>query len=190
MKGILAVFLVLFLSACSLKPDFNKSPTINKYLIKKPNLKESQNKIQQVIKIANPVAPSYMLTKKIEYSTSSGSHESYAYSFWDETPVRQMQFLLAFSLNKKFKNVLIAPTRANFDLEFESRIEEFEFDYTNSRVSLILRVFLINSSHDIIKSKTFKISSNVKQENPKGVVEAYSQVIQILSEQILTWLDK
>ncbi len=182
------LFLILILQGCSLKPNMENSATIQKYIIKKPSLNENSVKIDKTIKVALPVAPSYMFTKQIVYTTKDGLHDAYVYNLWDENLVSQIQFLMAFTLNKAYKNVILSPSSANYELSFESRIETFEFNESREEVDLLVRVFLLDKNRNIIKSKSFHEVKKVHEVNPKGVVKGFSEVYQKVSEKILKWI--
>ncbi len=188
MKRLNILLPILLLQACSLKPDFNSSPTVDEYLIQKPHVLKQEKKHPQTLKIITPIAPSYMFSKKIIYISKDGSYGSYAYSFWGENLVKQLQFLLTFSLSESFKNVIIAPSMAKYDLMLETRVQSFELDEKKSQVNLILEAFLLNKDKNIVKSKSFNISSKLKSINPSSVVKAHSEIIQKLHKQISHWL--
>ncbi len=184
------VFLILLVQGCSFKPNFDESSTIAKYLIQKPVLHEYKTKLNQTVNVSLPVAPSYLLAKNITYSDTNGVHGSYVYHFWDENLVKQMQFLLAHTLSKRFSNVLISPSKIKHDLELESRIDTFDFIYDRKAIVLNVKLFLVNNEGVIINSKSLSLSQKIEKINPQGVVRGFNLVSQKLGEEVLAWLEQ
>lgn len=188
------IFVVLILGGCSLKPELQDDSITNKFLITLPKIEhKSKNKIDKTVKISLPVAQRYLHTYDITYTKGDGVFGSYLYNFWDETPVKQFQFLLSHTLSKSeiFPNIIIGPSQITNDLTLESRIDALWYNSKKEKVSLHVTLFLVNSiSKKVIKSRAFKIDQDVPYENPRGVVIGFNKAVQTLSLQIISWLEE
>lgn len=187
------IFLVLILGGCSLKPELQDDSITNKFLITQPKIEQkSKVKINKTLKISMPVAQRYLYTYDITYTKGDGVYGSYLYNFWDETPVKQMQFLLSYIISQSeiFSNIIIGPSQITNDLTLESRIDALWYNSSTSKVYLHVTLFLVDSiSKKVIKSGTFKINQKVSYESPKGVVNGFNIAMQTLSLQIISWLE-
>lgn len=187
------ILILIFLGGCSLKPELQDDSIMSKFLITQPVIeKKAKIKINKTLKISLPVAQRYLYTYDITYTKGDGVYGSYIYNFWDETPVKQIQFLLSHILSQSeiFSNVIIGPSQVTNDLSLESRIDMFEYNASTNKVSLHVTLFLIDSNHKkVIKSKAFKLDEKVSSKNPKGVVNGFNKTMQTLSTQIISWLE-
>ncbi len=186
--------LVIFLSSCSLKPSAKDVQIIDKFLIPIPqNIQNLDKKIDKNVKISQIVAPKFLYTKNIIYTKGDGIYGSYLYSFWEESPAKQLEFILSNSLSSVYKNVFIEPSIAKADLALESKVEVFEYflHEEKSKVKFKINLFLIDlRDFSVIKSKDFYIVENVKEKNPKGIVAGFKKVIKRFNEEVFIWLSK
>lgn len=189
------VILALFFSACSIKTELQQDSITNNYMITSPTLdKVSDKKYGGSIKIALPVAPQILYTNNIIYTLGDGKYGSYLYNFWEETPAKQLQFLLANILRQSnlYSTVIVAPTQIDNDLTLESRVEKFDYYLKGdvSKVRLHVNLFLVNAdTKSVVKSRYISIDQPVENKNPKGIVTGFSKAVQIMSEDIFRWLN-
>lgn len=192
MKWIL-VFLVLFLSSCSLLPELKENSTETKFMMMYPEIEKQNVQTNKTIKIILPTAPQFLYTYDITYTKGDGIYGAYLYNHWDETPAKQLQFLLANALTQSgiFKNVVIDPSKSDFGLSLESRVDRFEFfaKSSNSEVRIDMILYLVDSQENsIIKSKRFMIRQKVTNISPKGVVMGFNEAIVKLDNEVIEWL--
>jgi len=128
-----------------------------------------------------------------------GEHNSdtFTVSKWSDSPNHSINKAIVAQLQSSgiFKEVLISGSRANSELYLESSINEFlqhfSQDEKSSKAKLNIRLTLVDAkTKEVIASKTFKESIDVKAINAKGGVIALDKALSLFLEKQALWLQK
>lgn len=194
MKYITLFFTLFMILSCSVKPDTENFNQTNRYIILTPSVEKIANQpLNQAIKISLPIARKFLYTDNIAYMEEDGSFGFYQYHKWDESPAKQLQFILADSLRQSglFEDVILSPSKIQNELILESKIDSFYYIYGKkiSQVKITLTLYLVDAfSKEILKSRYFNVTKNVDKKSPKAVVQGFHEATNTLIAQITHWL--
>ncbi len=148
----------------------------------------------QVIKITPIKALSEYSRRDIIYSDQDNQLNSYAYSRWNDAPVKLLENIIQQKLENSglFKAVISSSSFSRADLLLESRLLDFRQKGINQGESTSIvraRFYLVNTANrSIIDSKEFTATVPLKTVNAKGAVDALNQASNQIADKLVKWL--
>lgn len=172
-------------------------PPANVYTISpewdNPTIKQSLSN-ELVIKLAPVRATQEFTGTQIFYKDSQYERNSYAYSRWNDSPVRLLLTLFHVGIENSglFKAMVPSTSVSKADLLLESTLLEFSHHIkSNDRSEGVVRVrfYLIdNRSKRVISTKEFVSRVGAITENAHGGVDALNKATINIAKQLVNWL--
>ena len=193
---VLAVFVVLTLliAGCTLQP----LPPVEIYTLD-PEWGQSgqvatERKGSALIQIAPLRGSAAFATTDILYTDTLYTQHSYAYSRWQDTPVRAMQTVLEVAMENSglFRAVLPPTSVSGADFLLESTLLEFGHIIPggSSSVGVVRGRFLLldNKSRRVIASKELVARIPVVTLDARGATAAINQAALKVVSDLVVWL--
>ena len=147
-----------------------------------------------IIKLSPIRATRAYIGTEILYSDSQYSKDSYAYSRWNDTPVKLLQTLFQTRIGDSslFKAVVPSRSISKADLLLESTLLDFSHTINQDGTSdgiIRVRFYLIdNTTREVIATKEFFSRVPATTKNAKGAVEALNKGSTNVARDLVTWL--
>ncbi len=148
----------------------------------------------QVIKITPVKALSEYTRRDIIYSNQDNQLNSYAYSRWNDAPVKLFENIIQQKLENSglFKAVISSSSFSRADLLLESRLLDFRQKGINQGASTSIvrvRFYLVNAANrSVTDSKEFTATVPLKTVNARGAVDALNQASNQIADKLVKWL--
>lgn len=194
---IIIMLLFSLLAGCITK----NNPPADIYTIS-PEWNNTSLQVQQekksllIIKLAPVLATRPLTGSEILYTDNQYSWNSYAYSRWNDTPIKLLQTLFQVSIEKSnfFKAVIPPTSVSKADLLLESTLLDLSHHINNDGSSEgIIRVhfYLIdNMTRTIISTREFVSKVSASTTNAKGAVAALNKAATNVAHDLVSWLTR
>lgn len=149
-----------------------------------------------IIKIAPVRATQALIGSEIFYTDARYVQNSYAYSRWNDSPVKLLQILFQVSIEESrlFKAVIPPSSISKSDFLLESTLLELNHHIKGDGSSegvIRIRFYLIdNATRTIMTTKEFVSKIPATTKNAKGAVEALNKAASNISHGLVNWLAK
>lgn len=194
-SSILLAILCCALACCS----FNTIPPSDTYTLsadfgKRSSAPTIDNKTRPVIKLA-PIRASRVFTgTDMVYSTTKYEQNSYAYSRWNDAPVKLLPLLFQTALEStgSFGAVISSPSAAKADFLLESTLTDFSHhvqDGTTSKGVITIRFHLINTAtKTVIATRGFHSQVPSAAPNAGDGAAALNKAADTVARDLAAWL--
>jgi len=143
----------------------------------------------------NPIRASRELKgTEILYTDNFYSQNSYAYSRWNDTPIKLLQtfFHIAIEEMSLYKAVIPSISVSKPDFILESTLLQLtqQLQKEGRSTGIIrIRFYLIdNKSREVLATKEFFSTAPVNNQNAKGAVEAINTAVVDVANKLVAWL--
>ena len=191
---VIIIFLIFFLSSCAIK----ELEPLKEYSLKEPTTVRKVNSSiykNKILKVEIPLSISSEVGYKISYLYLKDNEGGYYINSQYKEPLNlQLTKILINTLSKSnlFKSVVPYNSDIIEDLKLESTIFKIEHQIKNNNSSFAIfeiEVRLIDSnSKTILKSKRFRYTKECKTTNAQGFIEAFNEILEQFSNDLINWL--
>ncbi len=156
--------------------------------------KSFKKRHQQVIKIAPVRALAPFYSNAILYTDSPYMLDSYAYSRWNDAPVKLLRLLFqeVVESNEIFAAVISPSSVSKSDYLLESTLLDFSHhvhENGSSEGVVRIRFYLIDYSTSKVKaSEEFSARVTSVTQDSKGAVEALNKAADKIADELVNWL--
>jgi cholesterol transport system auxiliary component len=155
---------------------------------------EGEKKSSLIIKLSPIRAAQEFIGNEIIYTDSLYSRNGYAYSRWNDAPVKLLQTLFQINIEKSnlFKAIIPSASVSKADLLLESSLLDFSHHINDDGASegvIRVRFYLIdNTIKTVIATKQFVSRVPAPTKNARGAVEALNTAATFVARDLVTWL--
>lgn len=194
-RCLLLAFLCCLLTSCSLsKIPPGDTFTISPVVKKNSSSSTTQRKNQPIIKLAPIQASRVFTSTDMVYSTTRYEQNSYAYSRWNDAPVKLLPLLLQTVLEAtgSFGAVVNSPSAATADFLLESTLYDFSHHVHDANTSdgvISIRFNLIDTATKMVTA-TREFHSRVPASSPnaRDAAAALNQAADTVAHELAVWL--
>ncbi|MCK5122356.1 MAG: hypothetical protein GQ532_19030 [Methylomarinum sp.] len=157
---------------------------------------ESKKNCPLILKMAPVRATQALIGNDIFYTDAQYVQNSYAYSRWNNAPVKLLPILFQVSIEEShlFEAIIPPTSISKSDLVLESTLLELNHHIKNNGSSegvIRIRFYLINNAtRKIIATKEFVSKVPAATKNAKGAVEALNKAATDIAHNLVIWLAK
>ncbi len=189
--NIVLIFIVIFISGCSLK-RVGQKPQNYKLEPTKYERYVSSRKDYRTLRVQRVEGDRIVHTRALLYK-QNGALKVYKYARWSDYLTTRLQQILTEALEEQhiFKSVVSSKSFAVADLLLESSLENFEEVYkgSDSYVYVKIRFRLVKRSDaKVIGSILIEHKVDVEEKNLRGVLDAYSKALDLTLKDLSEWL--
>ncbi len=155
---------------------------------------QTQEKNPLTLKMTVIRASQALSGSDILYTDAQYVQNSYAYSRWNDAPVKLLQILFQNSLEKSnlFKAIVPPRSISKTELLLESTLLELSHHINKNETSnavIRVRFYLINTTtRTIIATKEFVSKVPTTTKNAKGAVVAFNKAATNIAHDLVNWL--
>ncbi|WP_331775089.1 ABC-type transport auxiliary lipoprotein family protein [Sulfurospirillum sp. 1612] len=187
-KILTAIFIVIFISGCSIK---EVSPPVVTYHLEDNHQAQQQIIGDKILKIARFKSPNFLQSRKIWYQEPSGRIGAYLYSTWNENFTSMVAQSLTDNIFKSglFKSVYSEYSKMLPDLLLEANIVNAVQNM--KKVSFEIRVYVVErKSAALVATKAFIYQETCDSIDAKGAVDAYQKILNKFNKDVILWLKR
>jgi cholesterol transport system auxiliary component len=170
----------------TISPDWEKSSNQGRMKMKEKN--------RPIIKLAPIRATRAFTGTDIVYSNIRNDQDSYAYSRWNDAPVKLLPMVFQIALEKsgRFGAVLPATSASKADVLIESTLYDFSHhinaDGTSDGV-IRIRIYLIKiATKEVIATREFFSRVPASSRNAQGAATALNKAATYVARDLTAWL--
>ena len=186
------VFILIFFSACSFKPEAIVDNT-KTFILKDNNedLKQNFIKNNKILKITNAYVPIYLNNQNLMYVDKLNS-SFYALNFLEDTPSNFYVFMLLSKFERAdfFKALVSENSNLLADYLLESRIDSFEqiMEQNENYVLIKISVNLIDlNTNKLINHNYFQIKEKIEKQEINLVINTLNKALNVIGNDIVVW---
>lgn len=146
----------------------------------------------KVLLLSLPKAAPFLNSQRIAFGEGN-TRGYYQFSSWVEAPPQRLQYILIDKLRQAslFSTVISESTPLSPELVLNSELQEFYHDKGDppGNVKVIMNVELIDfRQKKLLAQQLFTVEKEVKDYSATGAVNAFSQAVEALSQELLNWV--